>query len=67
MIATCKVQQTQRRAGMPGQNNPNAKLSDNEVELLRTLVEEGMAQCEAALKFDISRGQVSKLVRYLYR
>lgn len=43
-----------------------AKRTPHEVELLRQMVESGeITQKEAAEKFELSKSQVSKLVRYL--
>lgn len=50
-----------------GQTHPRAVLTDHEVELIRRLNDEGMTQKEIALRFEISKSQVSKIVRYLQR
>lgn len=51
-----------------GEEHGRAKLSDHEVDLLRRMVEGGkLSQKEAADKFEISKGHVSKLVSYKQR
>jgi predicted XRE-type DNA-binding protein len=46
-----------------GERNNRAKLKDAQVEELRALVTEGgLLQYEAAARFGISRGQVSKII-----
>lgn len=50
-----------------GERHHRAKLTDWEVELFRELVEGGMSQAEACVKFEISRGHGSRLMGYTRR
>lgn len=48
-----------------GEQHGRAKLTDHEVELLRRMVERGeLSQQQAAEKFELSKGYVSRLCRY---
>lgn len=50
-----------------GDSHHNARLTDHEIELLRQLREEGMKVVELAAKFDVSKGYVSKVLRFIQR
>lgn len=51
-----------------GWRNPaKSKLTDEEVDMFRRLLESGMRQKELAGKFEISKGYASKLANYLVR
>jgi predicted transcriptional regulator len=50
-----------------GDTHHRSKLTDHEVELLRQLGSDGMKVRDLARKFDISRGQASKILRHLQR
>lgn len=47
-----------------GEDHPNAKLTDGEVEMIRQLHEEGVSYKVLAEKFEISKGTVAKICRY---
>lgn len=48
-----------------GEDHPNAKLTNSEVESIRVLHEEhGMSYSTLAEKFEISKGAVAKICRY---
>lgn len=47
-----------------GEDHPNAKLTDYEVELMRRLHEQGMSYKTLAKKFGVSKGAVAKICRY---
>ena len=47
-----------------GQDHPNAKLTDAEVELMRQLAEEGMSYSVLAEKFECSKWTVGRICRY---
>ncbi len=48
-----------------GEEHPNAKLTDAEVEIIRQLHEEdGLSYKSLAEKFEISKGAVAKICRY---
>ncbi|HHV49092.1 MAG TPA: hypothetical protein GXX56_09065 [Rhodocyclaceae bacterium] len=47
-----------------GEDHPNAKLTDGEVEMIRQLHEEGVSYKVLAEKFEISKGAVAKICRY---
>mgnify|MGYP003609763205 CR=1 FL=1 len=48
-----------------GEDHPNAKLTDAEVERIRSLHEDdGMSYKTLADKFEISKGAVAKICRY---
>lgn len=47
-----------------GEDHPNAKLTDHEVELIRSLHESGMGYQAIADKFDINKSAVAKICRY---
>ncbi len=48
-----------------GEDHPNAKLTDAEVERIRTLHEDyGMSYSTLAEKFEISKGAIAKICRY---
>ena len=48
-----------------GEDHPNAKLTDGEVEMIQQLHEEdGLSYKELAEKFEISKGAVAKICRY---
>ena len=50
-----------------GDNHHRSRLTDHEVELLRQLGADGMKVKELAKKFDISKGQASKILRHVQR
>lgn len=50
-----------------GERHPRCKLTDQDVELFRQLVESGVSQAEACRKFEISKSQGSKLMSYSQR
>lgn len=50
-----------------GESHGRAKLTDHEVELVRTLWEEGMPASEIAVKMEISKKYVYELVNFKYR
>ena len=50
-----------------GEDNARAKLTDREVELLRQLVEAGMALIHVANKFEISKSHACNLMAYRRR
>ena len=45
-----------------GSNNPRAKLTDHEIELIISLADEGMSQKELAKRFEISPGYICNLI-----
>ncbi|WP_052236206.1 hypothetical protein [Bordetella avium] len=47
-----------------GEDHPNAKLTDGEVERIRSLHEDGLSYQTLAEKFEISKGAVAKICRY---
>lgn len=48
-----------------GEDHPNAKLTDGEVELIRQMHEDDGLSYEAlAEKFEVSKGAVAKICRY---
>lgn len=47
-----------------GQMHPAAKLTNNEVELIRQLHEDGMSVRAIARKMEISKSQVCRIVNY---
>lgn len=47
-----------------GESHPRAKLSDDDVELIRSLAEDGMCYRVIAQKFEISRVTVGRICRY---
>lgn len=47
-----------------GQDHHLARLADSDVELMRTLHEDGMTYNELADKFDVSPGTVGRICRY---
>jgi DNA invertase Pin-like site-specific DNA recombinase len=50
-----------------GDTHHRAKLTDHEVDLIRQLRAEGMKVKDLARKFDISKGQASKILRHMQR
>ncbi|SKA16807.1 Uncharacterized protein conserved in bacteria [Vibrio cincinnatiensis] len=50
-----------------GENSHMAKLSDDDVELIRTLFEEGLTCRQIAEKFEISSSHVANIVNYRSR
>lgn len=50
-----------------GDTHHRAKLTDHEIELLRQLGAEGMKVKDLAKKFEISKGQASKILRHHQR
>lgn len=50
-----------------GEDHPNAKLTDREVELMRTMHEEGAGLMELARGFEVSKRTVWKIVTYRMR
>lgn len=47
-----------------GESHPRAKLSDDDIELIRALAEEGMRYRVIAQKFEISKVTVGRICRY---
>lgn len=47
-----------------GEDHPNAKLTDAEVELIRQLHEEGVSYETLARKFEVSKWAVGRICRY---
>lgn len=47
-----------------GEDHPNAKLTDAEVETIRTLHAEGMSYRLIAEKFEVAKGAIAKICRY---
>lgn len=47
-----------------GEDHPNAKLTDVEVEHVRTLHENGMAYALLAEKFEVSKWTIGRICRY---
>lgn len=50
-----------------GENHPRAKLTNNEVENIRVLYEQGVTQSVIAEKFDISKHTVKSICEYRRR
>jgi hypothetical protein len=50
-----------------GEDHPNAKLTDSEVELVRQLHEGGMIYADLAEKFEVSKWSISRICRYELR
>jgi len=50
-----------------GQDHPQAKITDAEVELIRQLNEEGMSYEQLAEKFEISKWTIGRICRYEIR
>lgn len=54
--------------GRHGENHQRAKLSDRDVELIRQLHESGVMGCrKLAAKFEISKRQIQRIVKYQQR
>ena len=47
-----------------GEDHPNAKLTDAEVERIRSLHEDGMSYGALAEKFEVSRWAIGRICRY---
>lgn len=47
-----------------GEDHPNAKLTDAEVELIRQMHEAGMGYEELADKFEVSKWAIGRICRY---
>jgi predicted DNA-binding protein (UPF0251 family) len=47
-----------------GEDHPNAKLTDHEVELIRDLREHGMKYKTLAEKFEVSKSTIAMVCRY---
>jgi predicted DNA-binding protein (UPF0251 family) len=47
-----------------GEDHPNAGLTNNEVELVRRLHDEGMQYADIAQRFEISKWAVGRICRY---
>ena len=48
-----------------GEDHPNAKLTDREIELIRDMHEvNGMSYLELAKRFEVSKGSIAKICRY---
>jgi DNA invertase Pin-like site-specific DNA recombinase len=47
-----------------GEDHPNSKLTDAEVELIRSLHESGMSYATLAEKFEVSRWTIGRICRY---
>ena len=50
-----------------GEDHPRAVLTDHDIDLIRSLVDEGVPLVEVAEKFGITKGYASKLANYLRR
>lgn len=51
--------------GLPvGEGHPGAKLTDNDVRLIRELADSGMRYKDIAAKFDVTRGCVGRIARF---
>lgn len=50
-----------------GQDHPNAKLTDHEVDLIRDLREQGMKYTTLAEKFEVSKSTIAMVCRYQRR
>lgn len=50
-----------------GEDHPNAKLTDREVELMRTMHEQGIGLTELARGFEVQKKTVWKIVTYRQR
>lgn len=50
-----------------GEDHPNAKLTDREVELMRTMHEQGAGLTELARGFEVQKKTVWKIVTYRAR
>jgi DNA-binding NarL/FixJ family response regulator len=50
-----------------GDTHHRAKLTDREIELIRQLGADGMKVKDLARKFEISKGQASKILRHMQR
>lgn len=50
-----------------GHQHPKAKLTDQEVDALRNLADEGWSYGKLAAAFEISKGGVAKIVKCLRR
>ncbi len=50
-----------------GEDHPNAKLTDAEVELVRQLHGGGMIYADLAEKFEVSKWSISRICRYELR
>lgn len=50
-----------------GQDHPNAKLTNREVELVRRLREEGMSLRDLSQKFEVSQSLISMICNYHLR
>ena len=46
-----------------GESHPKAKLSDHEVDLIRTLADEGMSYRTLAVKFEVLKSVIQKIVK----
>lgn len=54
--------------GLPiGETHHNARLTDAEVELIRSLHEEGMSYSALVAKFDVSKSTVADICKYRRR
>ena len=48
-----------------GEDHPNAKLKDRDIDLIRDLHEQqGLSYSKLALRFGLSRGAIAKICRY---
>lgn len=47
-----------------GEDHPNAKLTDSEVDLVRRLREEGLTYSQLADKFEVSKWTIGRICRY---
>lgn len=47
-----------------GEDHPNAKLTDAEVEMIRQLHEEGVSYEHLAEKFEVSKWTIGRICRY---
>jgi len=50
-----------------GQDHPNAKLTNHEVDLIRQLREDGVSYDTLAKKFEVSRWTIGRICRYEMR
>ncbi len=47
-----------------GEGHPRARLTDGDVEMIRTLAEAGVRYAEIAAKFEITKWMVGRICRY---
>ena len=50
-----------------GEDHHRSKFTDHEIELIRQLDADGMKRSDIAKKMDVSKGHISKILRYQQR